>query len=124
MGRTIAAFRNENKDVRIVISTLVGRWPYESEDYFRDADNSTWWMKMGTDHSKTAYQHLGRFNDLIRDYAKQNGLILIDSASRFESVKREDIMHDFCHFTDVGNRMLGETIFDGLRDRGLLKWMK
>jgi GDSL-like Lipase/Acylhydrolase family len=124
LDRTIAAFRNENKDVRVVISTLVGRWPSESEDYFRDENNSIWWMKMDKDDSKTAYQHLGRFNDLIRDYAKQNGLILIDSASRFESVKREEIMHDFCHFTDVGFRMLAETIFNGLRDEGLFKSMK
>jgi lysophospholipase L1-like esterase len=124
LDRTIAAFRNENKDVRIVISTLVGRWPYESEDYFRDENNSIWWMNMDKDDSKTAYQHLGRFNDLIRDYAKQNGLILIDSASRFESDKREEIMHDFCHFTDVGFRMLAETIFNGLRDEGLFKSMK
>jgi hypothetical protein len=125
LDRTIAAFRKENKDVRIVISTLVGRWPYESEDYFRDGNNSTWWMKTGgQDDSKTAYQHLGRFNDLIRDYAKQNGLVLIDAASRFESVKREEIMWDFCHMTDVGYRMLAETIFNGLRDQGLLKRMR
>jgi GDSL-like Lipase/Acylhydrolase family len=122
LDRTIAAFRKENKDVRIVISTLVGRWPYESEDYFRDGNNSTWWMKTeGQDDSKTAYQHLGRFNELIRDYAKQNGLVLIDAASRFESVKREEIMWDFCHMTDVGYHMLAEIIFNGLRDQGLLK---
>jgi hypothetical protein len=122
LDRTIAAFRNVNKDVRIVISTLVGRWPYESESYFRDGENSTWWMKTEKDDSKTAYQHLSRFNDLIREYAKQNGLILIDTASRFESVKREEIMHDFCHFAEVGSRMQAETIFNGLRDEGLFKY--
>jgi lysophospholipase L1-like esterase len=124
LDRTVAAFRKENKDVRIVISTLVGRWPYESEKYFRDGQNSVWWMKTDKDKddSKTAYEHLGRFNDLIRDYAKENGLVLIDSANRFENVNREEIMWDFCHFTDVGYRMLAETIFNGLRDQGLLKW--
>jgi lysophospholipase L1-like esterase len=126
LDRTVAAFRKENKDVVIVISTLVGRWPYESEDAFGSDLGSTWWMKTAKrgDDSKTANQHLGRFNDLIRDYAKRNGLPLIDSASRFESLKREEIMWDFCHFTDVGYRMLGETIFDGLRDQGLLKRMR
>jgi lysophospholipase L1-like esterase len=126
LDRTVAAFRKENKDVRIVISTLVGRWPYESEDYFRDKQNSAHWMNTDKvkEDSKTAYQHLGRFNDLIRDYAKENGLVLIDSANRFESVKREEIMWDFCHFTDVGYRMFAETIFNGLRDQGLLTWMR
>ncbi len=75
-------------------------------------------MKINNDNSKTAYQHLSRFNNLIRDYAKQRGLILVDTASRFETIKREEIMVDFCHFNEVGSRMQAETIFNAMRDKG------
>lgn len=120
LDRSVAAFKKQNKDVRIVISTLVGRWPYESESYFRDGNNSVWWMKTGLDDSKTAHAYLERFNDLIRDYAKEKGWVLIDSDKSFENVRREEIQWDFAHFTDVGYRMLGETIYRGLMDQHVL----
>jgi lysophospholipase L1-like esterase len=121
LDRTVAAFKAQNPNVRIVISTLVGRWPYESEDYFRDGNNSIWWMKTGHDTSKTAVEHLDRFNALIRDYAKENGWVLIDSANSFASVRREEIQWDFAHFTDVGYRMLAETIYHGLHDHEVVQ---
>ncbi len=106
--------------MRIVISTLVGRWPYESESYFLDGNNSVWWMKAGLDDSKTAHAYLEQFNDLIREYAKEKGWVLIDSDKAFENVRREEIQWDFAHFTDVGYRMLGETIYRGLMDQHVL----
>ena len=120
LDRSVAAFKKQNEDVRIVISTLVGRWPYESESYFREGNNSVWWMKTGLDDSKTAHAYLERFNDLIREYAKEKGWVLIDSDKSFENVRREEIQWDFAHFTDVGYRMLGETIYRGLMDQHVL----
>jgi lysophospholipase L1-like esterase len=121
LDATVDAFKKRNPDVRIVISTLVGRWPYKSESYFLDGNNAVWWMKTGLDNSQTAYQHLARFNDLIRDHAKEKGWHLVDAAQRFESVNREEIQWDFAHMTDVGYRMLAETIYHGMLDQGVLK---
>jgi lysophospholipase L1-like esterase len=65
--------------------------------------------------------YLGRFNDLIRSCAREKGWTLIDSAKAFEKVNREEIQWDFAHFTDVGYRMLAETIYHGLLDQGVVK---
>lgn len=123
LDRAVNAFRKGDKKPTIVISTLVGRWPYESEEEFATSDGSTWWMKgtKSADNSQIAVQYLDQFNDLIREYAKQNGLVLVDSAASFKNVKREEIMFDFCHFNDVGYRMLAETIFEGLRNGGVIQ---
>jgi hypothetical protein len=121
LDRTAAAFRQQNKDVRIVICTLVGRWPYESESYFREGQNSIWWMKTGPDTSRTAAEYLARFNNLIRDYAREKGLTLIDADREFANVDREEIQFDFAHLTDVGYRRLAATIYHGLLEQGVVK---
>lgn len=104
-----------------MVSTLVGRWPYESESYFRDGVNAVGWMKTGPDTSKTAAEHLARFNDLIRDNVKEKGFVLIDSAAAFQNVNREAIQWDFAHFTNEGYRMLAQTIHQGLLDQGVAR---
>jgi lysophospholipase L1-like esterase len=120
LDRAVAAFRRANPDVKIVVSTLVGRWPYESESYFLEGNNSIWWMKQHHNDSKQAAQFLDRFNALIRSNAAEKGWTLIDNAQAFSNVNREELQRDFAHFTDEGYRMLGENMYHGLVDQGVI----
>jgi lysophospholipase L1-like esterase len=120
LDRAAAAFQRQNPKVKIVLSTLVGRWPYESEAYFTEGNNAVWWMKEDHDSSQDAALYLARFNDLIRSHSREQGWALIDNALLFANVSREEIMWDFAHFTDVGYRMLGENMYRGLMDQGLV----
>ena len=120
LDRAIKAFRLENPNTKIVVSTLVGRWPYESESYFLEGTNlAVWWMKRAGETSASAAAHLERFNNVIRSYAAAHDVILIDTAREFKDTKREEIMWDFAHFTDVGYRKLGTWIYQQLRDKGI-----
>ncbi len=121
LDRSVAAFREKNPDVKIVVSTLVGRWPYESEAYFQDGNNAVLWMKQNHGNSKSAAKFLECFNALIRSNAQEKGFALIDNAEKFENVNREEIMWDFAHFTNVGYGMLGVNMYEGLRDKGLVR---
>jgi lysophospholipase L1-like esterase len=120
LDRAVAAFRQTNPDVKIVVSTLVGRWPYESEAYFLDGNNSIYWMKQHHNDSRQAAHYLERFNDLIRSNAHEKGYTLIDNAAAFADKNREELQWDFAHFTDVGYRMLGENMYHGLVDQGVI----
>jgi len=107
--------------VKIVISTIVGRWPYESEAYFDNGDNSIWWMKGGKDDSRSAHEHLRRFNEMVRSYAHQKGIVVADSERFFSGMERENLLWDFAHFTDEGYELLAKSIFKAMADSGVIK---
>jgi lysophospholipase L1-like esterase len=121
VDRVIAAFRAANPDVKIVISTIVGRWPYESEAYFDNGNNSIWWMKDGKDDSRSAHEHLRRFNDMVRSYAQRKGIIVADSEKFFSGMERENLQWDFAHFTDEGYALLAKSVFDTLVANRVIK---
>jgi lysophospholipase L1-like esterase len=122
LDRIIAAYRSTDPRVRIAICTLVGRWPHGTmEEYIQKMDGRTWWMKQ---HDLTPVQaavSLARFNDLIREYARGHGVILIDLADSFASLDRGRLQWDFAHMNADGYELMAEVLYRGLVDAGAVQ---
>ncbi len=119
--RIVAAFRHANPNVRIASCTLVGRWPLDSEEDFASKNGRTWWM---TSHKLTredAADRLRHFNALIRRYAADHGLVLIDAAAAFEGLDRSRLQWDFAHMSFEGYELLAETMYEALRQAGTIQ---
>jgi lysophospholipase L1-like esterase len=114
LDRIVAAYRKANPQVQIAISTLVGRWPYGSPEEFK-GNGSTWWMQKENLTPEQAADFMNQFNDLIRDYAGKNGLVLIDAAYAFENLDRARLQWDFAHMHSEGYELLAETMYATLR---------
>ncbi len=112
LSRTVAALRSGNPDVKIVISTLVGRWPYPDDHAFEAGENSIWWMKNRGMTSRQAAEYLEQFNGVIRKFADDNHLALVDADREFRSRDKMAIMYDFCHMNEEGYFLLARTIAD------------
>ena len=68
-----------------------------------------------------AAEMLERLNDLIRDYARNRNLLLIDLAAKLVPLDRPRMMSDFVHFHDVGYRFMANMIADDLIRAGWIK---
>jgi lysophospholipase L1-like esterase len=121
LDRIVAAFQNQGSKVHVAICTLVGRWPYGTEAEFQSDYGGTWWMKLHGLEPVQAAAALDRFNGLIRDYAKDRGLVLIDAADSFAHLDRAKLQLDFAHFTQEGYELLAEAMYEGLRSAGIVK---
>jgi lysophospholipase L1-like esterase len=121
LDRIIAAFQNQGSKVRLAICTLVGRWPYGTEAEFESVQGATWWMKHRGLKPDQAAASLDRFNGLIRDYAKDRGLVLIDAVDSFADLDRGRLQLDFAHFTSEGYELLAEVMYEGLRSAGVVR---
>jgi hypothetical protein len=120
MNRIIAAFRAGNPDVKIAVSTLVGRWPAGTEADYASDQGATWWMKEHRLSPQQAAEALARFNDLIRSFARSHGLVVIDAAHEFVDLDRARIQLDFAHMTPEGYELLAEVMYDALRRAGVV----
>jgi len=120
MDRIIAAFKARNPDVKIAVSTLIGRWPTGTDADYASDQGATWWMKEHQLSPIQAADALARFNNLIRDYVKTRGLVLVDSEAAFRDLDRARIQRDFAHMTPEGYELLAEVLYDGLRSAGAL----
>lgn len=115
LDRIVTAFREGDPRVRIAIGTLVGRWPQGTLQDFTDGKyGRTYWMKTRKLTPGEAAQSLRRFNDLIRQYAKARGLILIDAEAAFANLDRGTLQYDFAHMHAEGYELLAELMYDGL----------
>ncbi len=120
LDRIVHAFRTKNPATRIAICTLVGRWPYcDMTDH--PLAGRTWWMKLHNLSAKEADFYLQRFNSTIAEYARENNLVLLDLYSEFQPLDRSKLQIDFCHFTATGYELLGECIYEKLRQANLLE---
>ena len=72
------------------------------------------WIKTRSLSQTDAAGAVARFNDLIREYARAHGLILIDTAATFTSLDRQALMWDFIHMHSEGYELLALVIYDGL----------
>jgi lysophospholipase L1-like esterase len=115
LDRIISAFQNQGSTVQLAICTVAGRWPDGTEAEFNSDLGATWWMKQHRLGPIQAAATLDRFNDMIRDYAKTRGLVLIDVAKSFADLDRSKLQTDFAHLTPEGYELLAEVIYDGLR---------
>jgi lysophospholipase L1-like esterase len=120
MDHMITEFRKRDSKVHLAVCTLVGRWPYGPEAEFKDGRGSVWWMiRHGLDPVEAAAA-LDRFNDLIREYAKTRGLLLIDAEKSFSDLDRGKLQWDFAHLNPEGYELLAEVMYDELRSAGAI----
>lgn len=120
LDRIVVALRHENPRIRIAICTLVGRWPYGSANEFRASTGRTWWMKSHGLSPQEAQSKLCVFNDVIRHYAGDHDLLLIDAAAEFENLDRSRLQWDFAHMHFEGYELLAEVMYEGLRQAGIV----
>ena len=68
-----------------------------------------------------AAERLRRFNALIRQYAAPRGLTLIDADAAFDGLDRARLQWDFAHMTFEGYELLAETMYEAIRNGGLVR---
>jgi lysophospholipase L1-like esterase len=122
LDRIVRAFRGTDPKVTIAISTLVGRWPLGTVADYEDETHHgrTWWMKLHSLTPTQASAALDRFNDLIRQYARRQNLILIDAARAFDPLDRRKLQWDFAHMDPEGYELLGHVMYRGLVDSSVV----
>jgi lysophospholipase L1-like esterase len=121
LDRIVAAFQRTSPHTRVVICTLAGRWPEGTRAQFDLREGHVWWMKSRDLGPEQAAEALARFNELIREHARERALLLVDVAHAFESLDRERLFWDFAHLHFEGYELLAELIYDGLRQGGLIQ---
>jgi lysophospholipase L1-like esterase len=113
--RIIQAYRRANQSVAIAICTLASRWPQGTRQQFDEQNGHVWWMETRRLGPNDAASSLETFNDLIRDFARSHGVLLIDIASVFENLDRESLFGDFAHMHPEGYELLAEALYETLR---------
>ena len=121
LDRIVSAFRRSNPDVKFAIATLVAPWPLASDEAYTAPNARPAWMARANLSQTQAAEMLERLNDLIRDYARNRNLLLIDLAAKFAPLDRPRMMSDFIHFHDVGYRFMANMIADDLIRAGWIK---
>lgn len=122
LDRMAGAYRALTPSPTLAICTLVGRWPSGTqEDFAVRLNGRTGWMKYHDLTPAQAADTLARFNELIKRYARDHGLILIDTAAVFAGLDRARLQWDFAHMHPEGYELLAEVIYEDLRQAGALK---
>lgn len=121
LDRIVTAFRSENPDVVIAIATLVARWPQGTRAEFDAPNGHVWWMEhlgLGPEQGAEA---LARFNGLIRAYAAEHGLLLVDLEAQYAGLDRGRLFWDFAHMHPEGYELMASAIYDALRSEGAVR---
>jgi len=114
LDKIISCLRTQSPKTRIVICTLVGRWPWGD---FNAKNGAVWWMTQEGLTPDEAAEYLEKFNNLIRVYAKKNDLLLVDISKQMNNEDKKKIMWDFAHFTDEGYKILADNIYETLKSQ-------
>jgi lysophospholipase L1-like esterase len=112
LTEAINTFKEHNPNVKIIISTLVGRWPHDTQEQFQSNLGHTWWMVDNRTTRKEAAGFLELLNGVIQDYAKENGLYFVDMRKSFDGLDKQKLFTDFCHLTNEGYEIIAKTFFD------------
>jgi lysophospholipase L1-like esterase len=120
VDRIVSALRSANPNVRVAMSTLVGRWPGSAEHYAAE-HGAVPWMKQRRLTPRQAAETLQRFNNLIREYAGSRNLVLIDAEEAFGGLDRDQLLWEFAHMTAEGYELLAEVMYDGLLSAGIVR---
>jgi lysophospholipase L1-like esterase len=120
MDRLVGAFRQGNPEVKIAVCTLVARWPAGTLADYASRQGATYWMKMHALSPQDAAASHKRFNEVIREYARQRHLALVDAEVAFSKLDRATLQWDFAHFTAEGYELLAEVIYESLRTHSIV----
>lgn len=115
IDRIIRAYKRENPNVVIAMCTLASRWPQGTRHQFEERNGHVWWMevhKLGPGDAKSS---LNRFNDLIRQFAQSQGLVVVDIDQAFENLDRGALFLDFAHLHPEGYELFAEVMYETLR---------
>lgn len=111
IDKIVSSFREKNPDVKIVLSSLVGRWPAGSTQEYENIPMMPWQRAMGV---AKLTELLQTFNKLIYLSAKNNNIVFIDPVSFFDDLDKATLMPDICHFTRDGYELLAYSIYKQL----------
>ena len=120
LNKSVRAFKSANPNVKIVISSLVGRWPMDTEEQFLSRFGHVWWMENRGVGRHQAAHLLVDLNSEIEKYARENGFVFVDMARVFESLDRQKLMRDFVHMSEEGYRIMALVLYRNMRKAGLL----
>ncbi len=121
MTQSIRAFSESNPNVKIVVSSLVSRWPMDTEDQFRSKFGHVWWMEGHRVGRNDAALLLQRLNKELEQFSVDNDLIFVDMAKVFSTLDRQRLMIDFCHMTEDGYKIMAGTFYQELHRRNIVR---
>ena len=121
LDRIVHAFRERAPGVRVVLSTLVGRWPMDTPEQFDKGDGRTIWMKPEGISRQQAADLLEKFNDAIRRYAAAHALVTADMARDFAARDRQRLLWSYAHMTNEGYEILAERLFTVMLNEHLIQ---
>ncbi len=120
LDRIAAAFRKTNPGTKIFVCTLVSRWPQGKPEEWAHIPK-VWWMnphKVTLEQAATLVEVL---DDQLRGFARRRNLPLIDAAATFQNLGRARLVWDWAHMYPEGYELLAWTMFDALRDAGVVQ---
>ncbi len=115
VDRLIQAYKREDPNVVIAMSTIASRWPRGTREQFDERNGHVWWMETHQLGPNDAASSLRRFNDLIRQFVQLHGLHLIDIEREFENLDRGTLFWDFAHLHPEGYELFAEIMYETLR---------
>lgn len=118
--RTVNAFRTSNPNVKIVLSSLVCRWPMDTDDQFDQSTGHVWWMGTHQVDRIRAKRLVDNLNRQLQHFSAENGLIFVDIAHAFSTLDRQRLMWDWAHMIEDGYRIMAHTFYRELRRRGII----
>jgi lysophospholipase L1-like esterase len=121
MIRTINAFRSYNPNVKIVISSLVSRWPLDTEEQFISKDGHVRWMPRHQVGRNEAALLIESLNKELQQFVYHNDLIFVDMAKVFSNLDRQRLMNDFAHMQEDGYRIMAATFYEELNKLGIVR---
>jgi len=121
MTRTIKAFRTYNPNVKIIISSLVSRWPLDTEEQFTSKYGHVRWMPRHQVGRKQAALLIENLNKELQHFANYNDLIFVDMAKVFSNLDRQRLMSDFQHMLEDGYRIMAATFYAELNNLGIVR---
>ncbi len=123
----VKSFRAANPDVKIAISTLVDRWRVMPAEVFNSKFGRIWWMSRRDISQERAADAIARFNELLREIAREEELLLIDTAKAFEGVDKNRIftpargISDFAHMFGDDYELMSKVFYGALLEAGYIE---
>ncbi|HYM11838.1 MAG TPA: SGNH/GDSL hydrolase family protein [Bryobacterales bacterium] len=120
LQQIVESFRQASPGVKIFVCTLVGRWPQSTPHQLAHED-PVWWMKRHGVTPEQAAELMARLNNQLRQFARRDGLPLIDAAQTFGDLDRARLQWDWAHMYPDGYELLAWTMYAALRQAGVVE---